>query len=113
MSTKAHCPQNTTHISTTAKIMGDKWTPIILFALSEQSMRFCEIEAAASGISPRTLSARLDCLERDGIISRAVYAEVPPRVQYTLTAKGVDLLPIVQSMIRWAEKYDQPHQTIA
>lgn len=101
------------YVATTTKIMGDKWTPMILFALSEKSLRFCELETAAGGINPRTLSARLDCLETSGALSRKVFAEVPPRVEYTLTKKGQDLLPIIQDMIQWAKKYETRHSNIA
>ena len=95
-----------TCIAATTKILGDKWTPVLLFALSDKSRRFCELQTEAGGVNPRTLSARLDGLESAGIIERTVFPEVPPRVEYALTAKGCDLLPVIRSMITWADKYE-------
>lgn len=99
----------TTHnkscVAATTKILGDKWTPLLLFALSSQTRRFCELQTDAGGINPRTLSARLENLETTGIVKREVFPEVPPRVEYALTDKGRDLLPVIKSMIAWADKY--------
>jgi DNA-binding HxlR family transcriptional regulator len=115
MSTASHpnfsnpCPKaelrNKTCIYTTTKILGDKWTPLLLFAMATKPRRFLELQAEAGGVNPRTLSARLDGLEQSGIISRTVYPDTPPRVMYALTEKGEDLLPVIRSMIAWAEKY--------
>lgn len=103
----------TTHnkscVAATTKILGDKWTPLLLFAMAGQARRFCELQDETGGINPRTLSARLENLEATGIIKREVFPEVPPRVEYTLTDKGRALLPVIESMIAWADKYtDQP-----
>jgi DNA-binding HxlR family transcriptional regulator len=92
----------------TSKILGDKWTPMLLFALADGDRRFCELQDGAGGVNPRTLSARLDNLEDAGIVARTVYPEVPPRVEYALTDKGCDLLPVIKSMITWAEKHEIP-----
>jgi DNA-binding HxlR family transcriptional regulator len=73
--------------------------------LAEGRSRFCELERSLQGISPRTLSLRLRALEEEGIVERHTYAEVPPRVEYQLTEKGRDLLPIIEDMraygLRW------------
>jgi DNA-binding HxlR family transcriptional regulator len=98
--------RNKVCIAATTKILGDKWTPMLLFALSEQSRRFCELQTDAGGVNPRTLSARLDNLESAGIVERKVYPEVPPRVEYGLTNKGRDLLPVIKSMIAWADQHE-------
>jgi len=87
------------------EIVGSKWTPLLLYALSNGRNRFGELQEAVGGVNPRTLSARLDSLEQDGIIIKTAYNEMPPRVEYTLTAKGRDLLPIIESMIVWGEKH--------
>lgn len=92
-------------VATAAAIVSAKWTPQIIYALSNNVQRFCELQKEAGGINPRTLSARLDDLERQGIIAKISYAEVPPRVEYSLTAKGSDLLPILERMVEWGEKY--------
>lgn len=88
-----------------ASIIAAKWTPQLILAMHYGVGRFCELQKEVGGINPRTLSARLDDLERAGIVQKAAYAEVPPRVEYTLTAKGRDLLPILDCMIEWGNKY--------
>jgi DNA-binding HxlR family transcriptional regulator len=67
--------------------------------------RFCELERSLTGISPRTLSLRLRALEEDGIVDRHTYPEVPPRVEYSLTQKGLDLLPIIESMREYGRRW--------
>jgi DNA-binding HxlR family transcriptional regulator len=100
------CPvRESTCVATAAAIVGTKWTPQIIYALANGVERFCEIQKEAGGINPRTLSARLDELEQAGIIAKIAFSEVPPRVEYTLTAKGQDLLPILECMVNWGEKY--------
>jgi DNA-binding HxlR family transcriptional regulator len=81
-----------------ADIIGAKWTALLLHDLSEGPRRFSELERACPGISPRTLSERLRQLEQEQIVERRSYAEVPPRVEYELTAKGESLLPIIDAM---------------
>ena len=85
-------------VACTADIIGSKWTAIIVHDLSEGPRRFSQLERACPGISPRTLSERLRVLEHDGILLRRSYAESPPRVEYELTSKGQDLLPIIDAM---------------
>ncbi len=92
-------------VSLATKIIGDKWTPLLLFALANKTCRFSELQEEAGGVNPRTLSARLDSLESAGIVVREVFPEVPPRVEYTLSDKGRDLVPVLQSMIAWGNKY--------
>jgi len=91
-----------------ATIVSAKWTPQILYALANGVQRFCELQKEAGGINPRTLSARLDDLEQQGIVAKESFAEVPPRVEYQLTQKGRDLLPILECMVEWGEKYTVP-----
>jgi DNA-binding HxlR family transcriptional regulator len=92
-------------ISAAAKIIGSKWTTLILRDLFSGPKRFCELESSVGQINPRTLSQRLDNLEASGIITKQSFSEVPPRVEYTLTVKGRDLLPIVQQMANWGTRY--------
>lgn len=92
-------------ISCAANILGSKWTALILRDLTSGPKRFCEFEQSLKGISPRTLSQRLDDLEQEGVITKKSFAEVPPRVEYTLTSKGEDLVPILKSMAAWGLKY--------
>lgn len=86
-------------------VMGNKWTPLIIMELSSGPSRFSLLEAALPGISPRTLSQRLDDLEDKRIITKKSHAVVPPRVDYELTKKGRDLIPILKSMADWGGKY--------
>jgi DNA-binding HxlR family transcriptional regulator len=86
-------------------IIGNKWTALILRDLASGPKRFGELEKSLAGISPRTLSQRLEDLAAQGIINRQSFNEVPPRCEYTLTPKGEDLLPILRQMAVWGEKY--------
>jgi DNA-binding HxlR family transcriptional regulator len=92
-------------VATAAAIVSSKWTPQLIYALANGVERFCELQKEAGGINPRTLSARLDDLEKQGIVAKLAFSEVPPRVEYTLTQKGRDLLPILECMVDWGEKY--------
>ena len=92
-------------IAATLQIIGDKWTALILRDLAHGERRFSQLQSSLEGISPRTLSQRLDNLEERSIITKQAFAEVPPRVEYHLTQKGQDLLPILQTMADWGEKH--------
>ncbi len=89
----------------TADIVCSKWTMLVIRDLAEGRSRFCELERSLTGISPRTLSLRLRALEEEGIVERQTFAEVPPRVEYALTEKGVALLPIIESMRDYGETW--------
>ena len=82
----------------TAEIISGKWTLLVIRDLAEDSKRFCELERSLEGISPRTLSLRLRCLEEHSIVERHTYPEVPPRVEYALTEKGRALVPLIEDM---------------
>lgn len=99
-------------IAATMQIIGNKWTALILRDLFESPKRFCELENSVGHINPRTLSQRLDDLEDFGIITKQAFAEVPPRVVYTLTTKGQDLLPILQQMAAWGIKHGSPLSSV-
>ena len=85
-------------VARTAEIIGNKWTPLIVRDLARGQRRFSELERSLTGISPKTLSERLKRLEETGVVDRACFAEVPPRVEYSLTPKGFALLPVIESM---------------
>jgi DNA-binding HxlR family transcriptional regulator len=87
-------------------IIGDKWSGLIIYQLNAGTKRFSELEQSL-GIGPRTLSQRLDSLEHEKIISKRVFAEAPPRVEYSLTNRGRDLLPILECMADWGKKYSE------
>jgi DNA-binding HxlR family transcriptional regulator len=87
--------------------LGDKWSVLILIALAKTDghrLRFSELMRAVPGISQRMLSTTLRHLERDGILSRHVHPEVPPRVEYTLTELGIGLLVPVEALFRWIDQ---------
>lgn len=92
-------------IASAMAIIGSKWTALILRDLAHGPKRFSELEKLVDGINPRTLSQRLDDLEKQKIITRKSFAEVPPRIEYSLTKKGEDLVPVLQQMAAWGNKY--------
>jgi DNA-binding HxlR family transcriptional regulator len=89
----------------TAEIVCGKWTLLLVRDLAEGRSRFCELERSLAGISPRTLSLRLRALEEQGIVERHTFPEVPPRVEYALTEKGMALLPIIDDMRAYGEEW--------
>lgn len=95
-------------IAAAMEIIGNKWTALILRDLFAGPKRFCELEKSVGSINPRTLSQRLDDLESHNIISKRMFAEVPPRTEYTLTQKGEELLPVLEQMAAWGAKYERP-----
>jgi DNA-binding HxlR family transcriptional regulator len=86
-------------------ILGDKWTALLLGQLVSGQKTFGELETMLTGISPRTLSARLEKLVDEGIVKKNQYNAHPPRYKYDLTDKGKGLQEILQSMADWGEKY--------
>lgn len=89
--------------------LGDKWSMLVLVTLNTNgTMRFSDIHKTLADISQRMLTVTLRALEADGLISRKVYAEVPPRVEYHLTETGESLMPHIQSLIGWAIEH-MPH----
>lgn len=89
----------------TAEIVCGKWTLLLVRDLAEGRSRFCELERSLAGISPRTLSLRLRALEDEGIVERHTHAEVPPRVEYALTEKGLALVPLIEDMRAYGERW--------
>lgn len=86
-------------------ILAKRWTPLILYVLSAQPRRFNEIAEQIQFVSDRMLSERLKELEAEGLIVRRIYAEVPVRVEYSLTDKGCDLQPVFMAIGAWASKW--------
>ena len=89
----------------TAEIVCGKWTLLGIRDLADGRSRFCELERSLRGISPRTLSLRLRALEEVGIVERQTYPEVPPRVEYALTAKGRALVPLIEDMRTYGREW--------
>lgn len=85
--------------------VGDKWTILIINTLAPGPLRFTELHEQVVGISQRMLSQTLRALTRDGLVSRTAYAEVPPRVEYTLTPLGHSLGDAVQNLVHWVREH--------
>ncbi len=92
-------------VARTAEIISGKWTLLIIRDLASGVKRFNQLERSLRGISPKTLSERLRSLEEEGIIFRRTFAEVPPRVEYSLTEKGRDLVDLIESMRNYGERW--------
>lgn len=92
-------------VETTLTLIGDKWKVLILRDLLSGTKRFGELKRSLSGVSQKVLTAQLRAMEEDGLVKRTVYAEVPPRVEYTLTDLGGSLRPILDAMWTWGEGY--------
>lgn len=83
--------------------VGDRWTVLIVSVLEDGTRRFSELRDAVGGITPKVLTQTLRALERDGLVTRTVYAEVPPRVEYALTELGRSLIEPITAIREWAE----------
>ncbi len=94
------CPVETTLI-----LIGDKWKVLILRDLLQGTRRFGELKKSIGSVSQKVLTAKLRDMEENGLVHREVYAEVPPKVEYSLTELGQSLKPILDAMWKWGEEY--------
>jgi len=94
-------------VETTLEAIGGRWKVLIIHHLMESTCRFGELRDLLKGISARTLTRQLRELEASGIISRLVYPQIPPKVEYSLTKLGMKLKPILMAMHRWGEDVEQ------
>ncbi len=85
--------------------IGDKWTVLVVAALSTGTLRFTELHARVGSVAPKVLTQTLRALERDGVLTRTVYAQVPPRVEYRLTDLGHSLVTPIAAIQDWAESH--------
>ena len=92
-------------VETTLTLIGDKWKVLILRDLMPGTKRFGELKRSIGSVSQKVLTAQLRDMEENGLVHREVYAEVPPRVEYSLTELGRSLKPILDSMWSWGEGY--------
>ncbi|HPM31754.1 MAG TPA: helix-turn-helix domain-containing protein [Chryseolinea sp.] len=99
MSDLEDCP-----VTATMEIMGGKWKLLILHLINNDINRFGKMDMMLRGISKQMLTTQLRELERDGIIDRIIYPEIPPRVEYAITKKGRTLLPIIELMKDWGNE---------
>ena len=103
MKTKEELPD--CPVATTVSLIGNKWKLLILRNLLQRPWRFGELRKSLDGISQKVLTESLRSMESDGIIVRRVYAEVPPRVEYSLSELGESMRPILESMEVWGTNY--------
>ena len=92
-------------VETTLTLISDKWKVLILRDLMNGTMRFGELKKSIGHVTQKVLTSQLRQMEESGLLSRKVYAEVPPRVEYTLTDLGYSLKPILDAMWTWGENY--------
>ena len=92
-------------VETTLTLIGDKWKVLILRDLLPGTKRFGQLKKSIGNVSQKVLTAQLRDMEENGLVSRKVYAEVPPRVEYSLTTLGQSLKPILDSMWNWGQAY--------
>lgn len=97
-------------VETTLMIIGDKWKVLILRDLMDGTKRFGELKKSIGSVSQKVLTAQLRDMEEKKLVIRKVYAEVPPRVEYTLTETGYSLKPILDAMSAWGEEYKAKKQ---
>jgi DNA-binding HxlR family transcriptional regulator len=95
-------------VETTLQVIGGRWKALILFHLQDDKRRFNELRRMIPSVTQRMLTAHLRELERDGVITRKVYPVVPPRVEYSLSALGQTLTPILAAMAQWGGQYQRP-----
>ena len=97
-------------VATTVALIGSKWKLLIMRNLLSRPWRFNELKKNLDGISQKVLTDSLRSMEADGLLTRTVYPEVPPRVEYTLTELGYSLRPILEAMRVWGEDYKAAHE---
>ncbi len=100
----AACP-----VETTLMLISDRWKVLIIRDLLEGTKRFGELKKSIGSISQKVLTSNLRSMEESGLLTRKVYAEVPPKVEYTLTETGYSLKPVLDSMVKWGTDYKKKH----
>ena len=105
--TRTRCP-----VESVIRLIGGRWKCLILFHLRHRTLRFSELRRSLPGITQRMLTLALRELEDGGLVQRTVYAEVPPRVEYQLTARGRTMEPILVAMKEWGERYERELQEL-
>lgn len=97
-------------VETTLMLISDRWKVLIIRDLLDGTKRFGELKKSVGNISQKVLTANLRSMEEDGLLTRKVFPEVPPRVEYTLTETGYSLKPILDSMVAWGTEYKEKNK---
>lgn len=96
-------------VETTLSVIGNKWELLILRDLLKGTLRFGQLKSSIGSVSQKVLTAQLRAMEADGLVHRELYAEVPPRVEYSLTETGLSLAPVIEAMSDWDQTYQEKH----
>ena len=102
--TPYHCP-----VEAALVVIGGKWKALIIWQLKSETLRFTEIMDRLPMVTPRMLTKQLRELEKDAVVTRNVYPEVPPRVEYTLTSLGLSVVPVLEVLCTWGSEYLTTH----
>jgi len=94
-------------VAVTLEVIGGKWKSLILWHLSFKTLRFSQLQRRLTSVTQKMLTQQLRELERDRLVHREVYAEVPPRVEYSLTELGLTVVPILRQMCQWGKDYQE------
>lgn len=97
-------------VETTLMLISDRWKVLIIRDLLDGTKRFGELKKSVGNISQKVLTSNLRSMEEDGLLTRKVFPEVPPRVEYTLTETGYSLKPILDSMVIWGTEYKEKNE---
>jgi len=97
-------------VAVTLEVIGGKWKSLILWHLKNKTLRFSQLQRRLTKVTQKMLTQQLRDLERDGLVHRQVYAEVPPRVEYSLTDRGLSVIPILDQMCVWGQNFIEPEQ---
>ena len=99
-------------VEATLRFIDGKWKGVILYHLLEGTLRFSEIRRRLASVTPRMLTNQLREMEADGLITRRIYAEVPPKVEYSLTGRGRSLEPVIRALKTWGDLHADPVDTV-
>jgi DNA-binding HxlR family transcriptional regulator len=94
------CPSHTV-----LEVLANKWAHLVICALRPGALRFGELTRKVEGVTPKMLTQTLRVLERDGLVARTIFPEIPPRVEYELTALGRELVALLDGILRWSERH--------
>jgi len=94
-------------VAVTLEVIGGKWKSLVLWHLRSKTLRFSQLQRRLARVTQKMLTQQLRDLERDGLVHRQVYAEVPPRVEYSLTDLGRSVIPILNLMCDWGHEFDR------